>query len=103
MTRAMDADDPNSYMMKMCKEGYFGPVCSLCTLHNAPPGQDRYGRTGTLECKPCRQALHYMPARFNTAAHVAAALLPCSWRVLTHLSSSFRDDFAMILSVRLCH
>jgi len=37
MTTSLVADDPNAYMVKMCSPGYYGPLCSLCLLHNAPP------------------------------------------------------------------
>ena len=57
MTPSLLADDPNAYMLKMCSRGYYGPLCSLCLLHNAPPGEDRYGRTGSLNCQKCRCAL----------------------------------------------
>ena len=54
MTTSLVADDPNAYMLKMCSPGYYGSLCSLCLLHNAPLGQPRYGRTGTLNCQKCR-------------------------------------------------
>ena len=54
MTTSLVADDPNAYMVKMCSPGYYGPLCSLCLLHNAPPGEARYGRTGNLNCQKCR-------------------------------------------------
>ena len=56
MITSLVADDPNAYMLKMCSPGYYGPLCSLCLLHNAPPGKDRYGRTGNLNCQKCRCA-----------------------------------------------
>ena len=56
MTTSLVADDPNSYNVMMCSSRYYGPLCSLCLLHNAPPGGPRYGRTGTLNCQPCRSA-----------------------------------------------
>ena len=54
MTASLVADDPKAYMVKMCSSGYYGPLCSLCLLHNAPPGEARYGRTGNLNCQKCR-------------------------------------------------
>jgi hypothetical protein len=54
MTTSLLADDPNAYMVKMCSRGYYGPLCSLCLLHNAPPGEARHGRTGNLNCQKCR-------------------------------------------------
>jgi len=54
MTTSLLADDPNAYMLKMCSRGYYGPLCSLCLLHNALPGEDRHGRTGNLDCQKCR-------------------------------------------------
>ncbi len=54
MTTSLVADDPKAYMVKMCSPGYYGPLCSLCLLHNAPPGEARYGRTGTLGRQKCR-------------------------------------------------
>ena len=41
----------SSYGVQQCSTGYYGPLCSLCIAN-----QDlHYGRTGSLECKPCRQ------------------------------------------------
>ncbi|KAL0047135.1 hypothetical protein WJX82_007547 [Trebouxia sp. C0006] len=60
MTTSLLADDPNAYMMKMCSPGYYGPLCSLCLLHSAPPGEPCFGRRGalqglsTLSCQKCR-------------------------------------------------
>lgn len=56
MTTSLVADDPKAYMVKMCSPGYYGPLCSLCLLHNAPPGEPRYGRTGNLNCQKCRKS-----------------------------------------------
>ena len=54
MTTSLVADDLKAYMVILCSPGYYGPLCSLCLLHNAAPGQPRYGRTGTLGCQKCR-------------------------------------------------
>ena len=62
MTTSLVADDPNAHMVKMCSPGYYGPLCSLCLLHNAPPGEARYGRTGTFICQKCRCASALSPA-----------------------------------------
>ncbi|KAL0038989.1 hypothetical protein WJX77_004333 [Trebouxia sp. C0004] len=56
MTTSLVADDPNAYMVKMCSPGYYGPLCSLCLLHNGRPGEARYGRTDTLNCQKCRNS-----------------------------------------------
>ena len=37
-------------MRQQCSEGYYGPMCSLCVKDNST----HYGRTGNLECKPCK-------------------------------------------------
>ncbi|DBA69633.1 TPA: hypothetical protein ACH3X2_012695 [Trebouxia sp. C0005] len=73
MTTSLVADDPNAYMVKMCSPGYYGPLCSLCLLHNAPPGQPRYGRTGTLNCQKCRKSSTIV------IADIASTLLVMVW------------------------
>ncbi len=91
MTMSLLADDPDAYMLKMCSPGYYGPLCSLCLLHNAPPGQARYGRTGNLNCQKCRSAsalscnlLHCHAscclclARFGVALLLPCAVLCCA-------------------------
>ena len=79
MTTSLMADDPNAYMLKMCSTGYYGPLCSLCLLHNAPPGQPRYGRTGTLSCHQCRyvSALSHNHLRFRASCGLCWACLHC--------------------------
>ena len=52
LSATMDTTDANSYMLKQCSTGYYGPVCSLC-LKNGTDGV-RYGRTGTSQCQACR-------------------------------------------------
>ncbi len=54
MTAGMDTSESESYMMRECSPGHYGPVCSLCLMNDVPPGHTKYGRTGPLECKPCR-------------------------------------------------
>jgi len=71
MTTSLVADDPNAYMVKICSPGYYGPLCSLCLLHNAPPGEDRYGRTGTLNCQKCRHASALSRSTFCPVLHHA--------------------------------
>ena len=48
----MDSMDSNSYQLKQCKDGYYGPACGLCIRN----GTTKYGRTGTLKCQECRAA-----------------------------------------------
>ncbi len=54
MTAGMDTSQSESYMVRQCSTGHYGPVCSLCQMYDLPSGRTKYGRTGTLECKPCR-------------------------------------------------
>ena len=91
MTTSMVADDPNSYMAKMCSPGYYGPLCTLCLLHNAPPGEPRYGRTSTLKCQQCRCALpctdlhclaSYCLRGIQLGLWLVAMLLPSKFPVL---------------------
>lgn len=55
LTAPMTTSDANTYMVKQCSPGYFGPVCSKC-LSRGPDGQ-RWGKTITSKCKPCRCTL----------------------------------------------
>ena len=50
LTSPVSTADPTSYMVQQCAWGYHGPICSLC---GEDPTQ-RYGRTGTVNCQPCR-------------------------------------------------
>ncbi|KAL0046985.1 hypothetical protein WJX82_003591 [Trebouxia sp. C0006] len=75
MTTSLMADDPNAYMVKICSPGYYGPLCSLCLLHNAPSGQPRYGRTGTLNCQKCRKSSTIV------IADIASTLLVMLWLI----------------------
>ena len=61
----MDRADSNSYQLKQCTKGYYGPACGLC-LRN---GKDKYGRTGTLKCQECR------PAGLIVFAYIASTVL----------------------------
>jgi hypothetical protein len=81
MTTSLVADDPKAYMVKMCSPGYYGPLCSLCLLHNAPPGEPRYGRTDTLGCQKCRCASGLPCTHLRCLHHVVcfglASPCPC--------------------------
>ena len=90
MTTSLAADDPNAYMFKMCSQGYYGPLCSLCLLHNAPPGQQPYGRAGPLECKPCRCA---------SQLHVSCHGLQCGFIEQCSYSSSVISVIAGLVTV----
>ena len=61
--------EPNSYMRQLCAQGYYGPVCSLCVTS----GDQRYGRVGSLQCKPCRSTAAII------GAYVASALGVLAW------------------------
>ena len=45
--------DASGYMAQQCSPGYYGPLCSLCTTE----GPKRYGRTGVVNCQPCRSSV----------------------------------------------
>lgn len=61
----MNSTDPSSYMAQQCSPGYHGPLCSLCTTD----GPRRYGRTGTLQCQPCR------PSALIVLVYIASSVL----------------------------
>ncbi|DBB05192.1 TPA: hypothetical protein ACH3X3_010435 [Trebouxia sp. C0006] len=50
LSKALLSTKPNSYMVKQCTKGYYGPVCSLCIRDNTT----QYGRTSSLSCQSCR-------------------------------------------------
>ena len=56
-------------MRQLCAAGYYGPVCSLCVTS----GHQRYGRVGSLQCKPCRSTAAII------GAYVASALGVLAW------------------------
>ncbi|DBA86046.1 TPA: hypothetical protein ACH3X1_005573 [Trebouxia sp. C0004] len=77
MTAGMDTSQSGSYMIRECSPGHYGPVCSLCLMHDLPPGHTKYGRTGPLDCKPCRSAVAIV------LAYIASTLLVVSWLLYT--------------------
>jgi len=66
----INSTDLKSYMAQQCSEGYYGPVCSLCVT--GPP--HRYGRTGTLQCQPCRSHVAILCAYIGSGIAVLAFL-----------------------------
>lgn len=48
----MESIDSNSYQLKQCTDGYYGPACGLCVRNDTIS----FGRTGTLKCQECRSA-----------------------------------------------
>ena len=54
LASSVDSTDADSYMRQQCSQGYYGAVCSLCLKHSS--NLKPYGRTGTLQCQPCRSA-----------------------------------------------
>jgi len=66
----VSSTDLISYMAQQCSTGYYGPVCSLCVT--SPP--QRYGRTGTLQCQPCRSTAAIVCAYIGSGVLVLAFL-----------------------------
>ena len=71
--------------VQQCSPGYYGPLCSLCIAN-----QDlHYGRTGNLECKPCRHKGAIV------SAYVASILLVLAFLAfLTQLTLQENEDSA---------
>jgi len=99
MTTSLVADDPNAYMVKMCSPGYYGPLCSLCLLHNAPPGEARYGRTGNLNCQKCRCVSALSCSLLAVLHHVVCAGLGLLLLCCSHLYLQFCSVALPILTV----
>lgn len=73
----------SSYGVQQCSKGYYGPLCSLCIAN-----QDlHYGRTGSLECKPCKQK-----AAIVSAYVVSTLLVLCFLAFLTQLTLQENED-----------
>ena len=110
MSTSLVADEPNAYMVKICSPGYYGPLCSLCLLHNAPPGEPRYGRTGTLNCQKCRypSAFSHNHLRYLASHPCCWACFHCAVPIHVFISALTRRQilllsFVMLLIYSLCH
>ena len=79
LASSMDSSDPESYMRQQCSQGYYGPVCSLCVKHSSTQLKP-YGRTGTLQCQPCRSAV---------ALPAASALVGIETATPTHIDNVY--------------
>ena len=74
-----------SYGVLQCSKGYYGPLCSLCLSNE----DLHYGRTGSLECKPCRHK-----AAIASAYIVSIILVLCFLSILIHLTLQENKDAA---------
>ena len=74
-----------SYGVLQCSKGYYGPLCSLCLSNE----DLHYGRTGSLECKPCRHK-----AAIASAYIVSIILVLCFLSFLIHLTLQENKDAA---------
>ena len=83
LASSVDSTDSDSYMRQQCSQGYYGPVCSLC-LKRTSTQLKPYGRTGTLQCQPCRSAAALPAASAwsgiemaNGKPHMLVTCTPC--------------------------
>ncbi|DBA86799.1 TPA: hypothetical protein ACH3X2_005382 [Trebouxia sp. C0005] len=77
LSKAVLSTKPNSYMVKQCSKGYYGPLCSLCIRNDIT----QYGRTSSLSCQPCRNKSTII------IAYIASILLVLIFLVcLTHIT-----------------
>jgi len=77
LSKALLSTKPNSYMVKQCTKGYYGPLCSLCIRDSTT----QYGRTSSLSCQPCRDK------GIIVVAYIASILLVLIFLMcLTHIT-----------------
>ena len=81
---SLDALDANSYMMKQCSSGYYGPACSLCVRNST----HSYGRTGTAKCQQCKSKGWII---MSYAASTTLVLLFLCYTVHTTLVENAQD------------